>query len=80
MKRTLPVAERLQNTVSEYVIDDELPSAIAHVRATSSLKANQLDPYLVRPKSDVSKWFWIVATASTVVAVILLLISLLWPG
>jgi hypothetical protein len=77
VNRALPVAERLQNTVSEYVIDDELPSAIARLRSPSSLTGHDLDPYLARYKSSVSKWFWTVATVGTVLALILLLIGLL---
>lgn len=74
-KQLLPVARRLHNTLSEYVIDDELPSSIAHLRSPSSLKEENFNPHLAHRES-VSKWFWLVATVGEVLAIILLLICL----
>ncbi len=74
-KRTLPVAERLQSPASEYVIDDELPSAISRVRSPSSLKGEELAPHLIPRKADnVNKWFWAVVAVGGALAVILLAI------
>ena len=71
-KRSLPVAKPLEDAFAQFVIDDELPPAIAHLRARGPSPEERFQR---AQQKDAPKWLWTVAAGAAALALIVFLIG-----